>query len=73
MAPRITQPVYDGNTFKVSVLTIARKTYALEFKDSLAEFQWTALSPVVGNGNSITFTNLDITVPQRFYRVRVSE
>jgi hypothetical protein len=52
------------------IQTLSPKHYALEFKDSLATTNWTAVSTNAGNGGLRTLTDPTATGAQRFYRVR---
>jgi len=46
------------------------RVYALEYKNSLTDSQWTALPLVAGNGGLRTLSDPTATGQQRFYRVR---
>ena len=63
-------PVKLTNRFCVSLPTRSGRVYALEYKNSLADNQWTPLPPVAGNGSFRTLTDLTADDSQRFYRVR---
>ena len=43
-------PVWRANDFSTLVLTAPGKRYALEYKNSIADTNWTALPTVFGNG-----------------------
>jgi hypothetical protein len=66
----LTNPALREGTFSVSVLTAPGWTYALEFKDSADQSQWTPLPAVAGHGTIKELTDPTATAPQRFYRVR---
>jgi hypothetical protein len=63
-------PAVFANGFNVSVATQSGKVYVLEYKNSLADSQWTALPLAAGNGGTVTLTDSGTPTPQRFYRVR---
>jgi hypothetical protein len=63
-------PGYTSNGFSVSLPTEWSRVYALEYKTSLTDSQWTALPLVAGNGSSRTLTDPTAAGQQRFYRVR---
>jgi hypothetical protein len=69
--PRITGGTLVDNNFTVSVPTIPRFTYLLEYKNSLTDSAWTTAQALTGNGGTITFTDPNATSPTRFYRIRV--
>ncbi len=68
--PRLLSPTLTRAGFTLSLLTDLGKSYVLEYKDSLSQSAWTALPPIVGNGQTNTLADLSATAPQRFYRVR---
>jgi hypothetical protein len=55
----------------VLVDTISEKNYALEFKSSLQDNEWTALPSVAGDGTVKTLRDMSANGPQRFYRVQI--
>jgi PKD repeat protein len=69
--PLILSPNVNGDDFTFTFETIAGKTYAIEFKDSLDDMTWQTLQSVPGDGNAITITNSIISVSQRFFRLNV--
>jgi exopolysaccharide biosynthesis protein len=56
--------------FSTVIQTMNRRTYVLEFKASAVGTNWTALSPVLGNGSLRLLVDPNAVTPQRFYRVR---
>jgi T5SS/PEP-CTERM-associated repeat protein len=61
-----------GTTTTVSLLSVSGQTYTLEFKNSLAQAAWTAISPSTnGNGGIVSLQDPTATVPIRFYHVHV--
>jgi alpha-tubulin suppressor-like RCC1 family protein/subtilisin family serine protease len=66
----LTNPEKFTNRFSVSLSTRSGKVYALEYKHSLADSQWTPLPLVAGNGRLRTLIDLTAGASQRFYRVR---
>jgi hypothetical protein len=69
-APRLLNPAFKGGRFSALVQSLNRKTYALEFKDSLITTNWTAGPGVPGNGALRLLTDPTATGTQRFYRAR---
>ncbi len=67
---RLTHPTLDANGFSVSVPTQSGRVYSLEYKNSLADAEWTRLPLVAGTGGERTLTDPTANGAQRFYRVR---
>jgi hypothetical protein len=65
----LANPRRSDGSFSVSLPTGSGRVYALEFKDSLANPNWTALPLLAGNGGLLTLTDSSATGGQRFYRV----
>ncbi len=63
-------PTCTPNGFSVSVPTQSGRVYRLEYKNSLADGNWTALPLVAGNGGVRTLSDPTAAGAQRFYRVR---
>lgn len=63
-------PTWSAGLFSVSLPTQSGRVYALEYKNSLADGEWTALPLVAGNGGIKTLTDSTANGTQRFYRVR---
>jgi hypothetical protein len=57
--------------FRLSVPTEQGRTYILEFTDSLAPANWTALPAEVGDGTVKVLVDPAATNQLRFYRVSV--
>jgi hypothetical protein len=68
-SPRLFTPAWTDSRFRLLVQTLPRKNYALEFKNSLSDTNWTALPAVPGSGSLTLLLDPDATVPQRFYRM----
>ncbi|MEJ0090787.1 MAG: hypothetical protein WDM80_13720 [Limisphaerales bacterium] len=66
----LVDPIKGISAFQVSLPTQSGKVYALEYKNSMAETQWSALPLVAGNGAILVLTDSTATNSQRFYRVR---
>ena len=60
-----------GQTLNIDVSTTVGSTYTLEYKDSLADANWTSAQSQTGTGGIITLSDNTATSPARFYRVRV--
>jgi alpha-tubulin suppressor-like RCC1 family protein len=67
---QLISPTWSAGRFSVALPTQSGKVYALEYKNSLAEGEWTALPLVAGNGGIKTLTDSTANGTQRFYRVR---
>jgi alpha-tubulin suppressor-like RCC1 family protein len=63
-------PRRQNNVFYVSFSSQAGVNYTLEYKNVLTDSSWTSLSPVAGNGSSLTLSNGSALAPRRVYRVR---
>ncbi len=63
-------PARKGGTFTVWGQTLARKNYALEYKSSLTQSNWTPLPTVQGNSALLPFSDPTATNGSRIYRVR---
>jgi hypothetical protein len=63
--------VYANGVFHLSVPTEKGRWYILEFSDSLAPVEWTALPAVAGDGTVNVLVDPAATSQQRFYRVHV--
>jgi alpha-tubulin suppressor-like RCC1 family protein len=66
----ISNCVWTASGFQYDVPSQSGRVYALEYKDSLTDGNWSALPLVAGNGGVITLTDPTATHSQRFYRVR---
>jgi hypothetical protein len=68
--PRLFNAKRNGSRFQARVQTRVRKSYALEFKNSLADMNWRALGTNRGNGALLLLVDTNAATAQRFYRVR---
>ncbi len=66
----LASPTWTNGGFSVSVQTQNGKSYALEYTSALENSNWTSLTPVQGNGDVVTLSDMSATGTQRFYRVR---
>jgi len=69
--PQLVNPSFSNNAFRMSVASVAGKSYTLEFKNSLTDSTWTGLPAVPGDGTVKTLVDSSATVPRRYYRVNV--
>ncbi len=70
--PTPVTPVFTASGgFALSVQSVVGKTYALEYKDSLADANWTPLTGVPGNGGPVSLSDANAPATRRFYRIRV--
>ena len=67
---RLENPKRTTAGFSVSLATQSGRVFRLEYKNSLADSNWTPLPLVAGNGRGLTLTDPTATESQRFYRVR---
>ena len=70
LAALVSKPTLSSNGFSVSVPSQSGRTYALEYKNSLDDANWTALLFVAGNGIDLILTDPSGAGGQRLYRVR---
>jgi hypothetical protein len=63
------RPVKSAGSFQAAVQTRSGRVYSLEYKDSLANPDWTPLPLVAGNGGLQVLVDPTATATQRFYRV----
>jgi hypothetical protein len=68
--PQMLNPTRTGGQFGVLLQTLNRKSYALEYNDSLVSTNWTTLYTNTGNGALRVLTDPAATGKQRFYRMR---
>ena len=66
----IANPTWSANSFSLSLPTQSGRVYALEYKNSLYDSNWTALPLTAGNGGILTVTDSAGVSSQRYYRVR---
>jgi hypothetical protein len=67
---RILYPMRKANQFSVWTRTLAGKNYALQYRNSFAGTNWTALPTIRGNSVLQLLNDSAATDVQRFYRVR---
>ena len=67
--PRIASAALKNNNLELNWQTFPGKTYRLETKSDLNEFNWTVLSDVVAGGSTLSFTNTLTGDQKQFYRV----
>ena len=70
LSANLTATRWNTNGFSVSLPTRNGRVYGLEFKNSLAETNWTALRLRAGTGDTIQLTDPTAGGALRFYRVR---
>ncbi len=68
--PRLFNAKRSGSQFKVRVQTRTRKSYALEYNNTLANPGWTTAWTNRGSGGLLMLVDTNATADQRFYRVR---
>ena len=68
---RILNPRRVSNSLVFNFQTESGKTYTVQYASELPSADWQTLTTVVGDGNEATVTDPDVTLAQRFYRVRV--
>jgi len=69
-SPRLMSPTRQANRFSALVQTLSRRRYVLEWKNSPAATDWTALSTNAGNGALRLLTDPAASGVQRYYRMR---
>ena len=65
----LTDPRRENGDFTVFIPTQSGRVYALEYKESLADTNWTTLPLVAGTGRKVSLDDPQPRI-QRFYRVR---
>jgi hypothetical protein len=68
--PQLLDPARQGCRFSMLAQTLNRMNYALEFNNSVATTNWSALSTNAGNGALEVLTDPTALGQQRFYRLR---
>jgi hypothetical protein len=68
--PQLLNPARINSRFSALIQTLNCKHYALEFNDSLAASNWTALATNAGNGGLRVLTDPAATGSSRLYRMR---
>ena len=68
--PQLLNAAWKGPQFSAQVQTLSPRNYALEYKNSLAATNWTAVCTNAGNGALSILTDPAATNAQRFYRMR---
>jgi hypothetical protein len=66
----LTNMAFGPGGFSVQVPTDRQRVYGLEYKNSLADAQWTLLPLVAGTGGTVQLADPAPGAAQRFYRVR---
>jgi alpha-tubulin suppressor-like RCC1 family protein len=66
----VTSSTMGTNGFSLSLPTQCGRVFALEYKKSLADTNWTPLPLVAGTGTNVWLTDSTATNSQRSYRVR---
>ena len=64
------RPARKGGCFSALAQTLNRKSYVLDYRDSLAATNWTALTTNTGNGALRLLVDPTATAPERFYRMQ---
>jgi len=67
----IQRPRFLDGRFEFDLPTGAGLSYTIEYKDSLDDSVWTALTTLVGTGSTIPVTISTLPTGSRFYRVRL--
>ena len=68
--PQLLSPVRQGTHFSVLAQTLNRRTYALEYKETLDATNWNMAATNSGNGSLRQLLDAAATASQRFYRMR---
>jgi alpha-tubulin suppressor-like RCC1 family protein len=66
----VTNVAFGAGGFTATVPTDRMRVYALEYKNSLSDAQWTLLPLVAGTGGAVALSDAAPGPGQRFYRVR---
>jgi hypothetical protein len=68
--PRLLSPTRQSTGFSAVAQTLNRKSYALDYKDSVSTSAWTPVSTNAGNGALTVLRDASASAPARFYRMR---
>ena len=71
VGPLLLYPALTGGNFAVHAWTFLRKTYSLEFNESVDQSNWTPLLTFPGLGAMRKYTDTNANRPRGFYRMRV--
>lgn len=71
LRPGILQPELVAGKFSVSFASEIGVTYALKFKNSLADPSWQEAAVLGGTGLPLSLLDTNATVPTRFYRIEL--
>lgn len=66
----LSNPTFGNSGFSMSIPTQSGRVYALEYKHSLEDSNWTALPLFTGTGRAVTVSDPTADGSQRFYRIR---
>jgi hypothetical protein len=66
----VLNPAWSQNGFSVSVPSQSGRVYAMSYKNSLTDSNWTALPLVAGTGGTLTLSDATATNSQRFYLIQ---
>jgi N-acetyl-anhydromuramyl-L-alanine amidase AmpD len=67
---RLLNPVRKAGRFSAVIQTVSRRSYALQYKNSLGGTNWTAVMTTAGNGTLRVLSDPAATAAQRFYRMQ---
>jgi hypothetical protein len=67
---RLLNPVREAGRFSAVIQTVSRRSYALQYKNSLGGTNWTAVMTTAGNGTLRVLSDPAATAAQRFYRMQ---
>jgi len=68
-APTLAAPGNIGTNFLFSFQSESRKTYVVQYGDSLSPTNWQSLPGIAGDGTVKTVTNSVVSTSRRFYRL----
>lgn len=68
-AVRLTNPIRNGITFSFQINTQSNVTYEVQFAAVPCNPTWTNLATLIGDGETMTFTDTNAVALTKFYRV----
>jgi uncharacterized delta-60 repeat protein len=68
--PTIMSPQFTGNSYSISVATVQDANYALQFKSSISQANWSNAVSTVGDGTIQTLSDPNATNGARIYRLQ---
>jgi uncharacterized delta-60 repeat protein len=72
VGPTLITPQLNGHSYSVSVATVQDATYALQYKSSVSQLNWSNAVSTVGDGTVQTLLDANATNAARLYRLQAN-